>query len=81
MKKREAFASIAITNTTALLITDVDDAGKNVTYCVSVLDEEKAPKSHHAKINYTIRDNEPYFESIVGRMHLSQAMRITPFEI
>ena len=81
MKKREAFASIAITNTTALLITDVDDAGENVTYCVSVLDEEKAPKSHHAKINYTIRDNEPYFESIVGRMHLSQAMRITPFEI
>ena len=81
MKKREAFASIAITNTTALLITDVDDAGENVTYCVSVLDEEKAPKSHHAKINYTLRDNEPYFESIVGRMHLSQAMRITPFEI
>jgi len=81
MEKREAFASIALTNTTAVLITDLDEAGEYVTYCVSVLDEEKAPKSHHAKINYTIKDNEPYFNSILGRMHLSQAMRVTPFEI
>ena len=81
MEKREAFASIAITNTTALLITDLDETGERVTYCVSALGEEKAPKSHHAKINYTIRDNEPYFNSILGRMHLSQAMKITPFEI
>ena len=81
MTKREAFASISITNTTALLITDLDEAGENVTYCVSVLDEEKAPKSHHAKISYTIKDSEPYFNSILGRMHLSQAMRITPLEI
>ena len=81
MEKREALASISITNTTALLITNIDDAGENVTYCISVLDDEKAPKSHHAKINYTIRDSEPYFNSILGRMHLSQAMKITPFEI
>ena len=81
MEKREALASISITNTTALLITDIDDAGENVTYCISVLDDEKAPKSHHAKINYTRKDGEPYFNSILGRMHLSQAMKITPFEI
>lgn len=81
MTKREALASIAITNTTALLITDMDEAGETVTYCVSVLDEEEAPKSHHAKINYTIKDSDPYLNSIIGRMHLSQAMRVTPFEI
>jgi hypothetical protein len=81
MEKREALASISITNTTALLITDIDEMSENATYCISVLDDEKAPKSHHAKINYTIRDGEPYFNSILGRMHLSQAMRITPFEI
>ena len=81
MKKREAIASIGITNTTALIITDLDEAGESVTYCVSVVDEEQAPKSHHAKINYTIKDGEPYFNSILGRMHLSQAMRVTPFAI
>lgn len=81
MTKREAIASIAITNTTAVIITDIDEAGESVTYCVSVLDKAQAPKSHHAKISYTLRDNEPYFNSILGRMHLSQAMRVTPFEI
>jgi len=81
MTKREAFASISITNTTAVIITDIDEAGETVTYCVSVLDEAQAPKSHHAKISYTLRDSEPYFNSILGRMHLSQAMRVTPFEI
>ena len=81
MNKQKALASISITNTSALLITDIDEAGETVTYYVSVLDDDKAPKIHHAKINYTIKDNDPYFNSILGRMHLSQAMRITPFEI
>ena len=81
MKKREAIASIGITNTTALIITDLDEAGESVTYCVSVVDEKQAPKSHHAKINYTVKDGEPYFNSIIGRMHLSEAMRVTPFAI
>ena len=81
MGKREAFATIGLTNTAAVLILDIDETGESVTYCVSTLGEERAPKSHHAKIYYTVRDNEPYFNSIVGRMHLSQAMRITPFEI
>lgn len=81
MKKREAIASIGITNTTAVIITDIDEAGESVTYCVSVVDEEQAPKSHHAKINYTVKDGEPYFNSIIGRMHLSEAMRVTPFTI
>lgn len=81
MKKREAIASIGITNTTAVIITDIDEAGESVTYCVSVVDEKQAPKSHHAKINYTVKDGEPYFNSILGRMHLSEAMRVTPFAI
>jgi len=81
MKKREAIASIGITNTTALIITDIDEAGESVTYCVSVVDDEKVPKSHHAKINYTVKNNDPYFNSILGRMYLSQAMRVTPFGI
>ena len=81
MKKREAIASIGITNTTAVIITDIDETGESVTYCVSVVDEKQAPKNHHAKINYTIKDGEPYFNSIIGRMHLSEAMRVTPFAI
>lgn len=81
MKKREAIASIWITSTTAVIITELDEAGESVTYCISVVDEEQAPKSHHAKIYYTRKDNEPYFNSIIGRMHLSEAMRVTPFEI
>jgi len=81
MKKREAIASIGITNTTAVIITDIDETGESVTYCVSVVDKEQAPKSHHAKISYTRKDSGSYFNSILGRMHLSQAMRITPFEI
>ena len=83
MKKREAIASIGITNTTAVIITDIDEMGmdESVEYCISVVDEEQAPKSHHAKINYTVKDGEPYFNSIIGRMHLSEAMRVTPFAI
>ena len=81
MKKREAIASIGITNTTAVIITDLDETGESVTYCVSVADEKQAPKNHHAKINYTIKDGEPYFNSIIGRVHLSEAMRVTPFAI
>lgn len=81
MEKREAIATIGLTNTAAVLILDVDETGENVTYCVSVVDEKKAPKNHHAKIYYTRKDNEPYFNSVLGRMHLSQAMKITPYEI
>ena len=76
MKECKALASIYITNTTAVIITDINATNEMVTYYVSVVDEEQAPKSHHAKINYTIKDGEPYFNSIMGRMHLLQAMRV-----
>lgn len=76
MKKREAIASIGITNTTALLILDIDEMDGSLTYYISVVDDEKIPKSHHAKINYTVKNNDAYFNSILGRMHLSQAMRV-----
>lgn len=75
-KKREALASISITNTTAVIITDIDATNEIVTYYVSVVDEEQAPKMHHAKIGYTLKNGSPYFNSILGRMHLSQAMRV-----
>jgi len=76
MKERKELASIYITNTTAVIITDIDAMTESVTYYVSVVDEEKAPKKHHAKIYYTVKNNEPYFNSILGRMHLLQAMRV-----
>lgn len=76
MEKRQELASISITNTTAVIITDINAMTENVTYYVSVVDEEQAPKKHHAKIYYTRKNNEPYFNSILGRMHLSQAMRV-----
>lgn len=69
-------ASIYITNTTAVIITDINATNEIVTYYVSVVDEEQAPKIHHAKIYYTRKNGEPYFNSIIGRMHLSQAMRV-----
>lgn len=79
MEKREELASIYITNTTAVIITDINAMTESVTYYVSVVDEEKAPKMHHAKIYYTVKNNEPYFNSILGRMHLMQATRVPTF--
>ena len=76
MKKQQALASISITNTTAVIITDIDAMSESVTYYVSIMDEEQAPKMHHAKIGYTLKNGSPYFNSILGRMHLSQAMRV-----
>lgn len=76
MEKRQELASISITNTTAVIITDINAMTESVTYYVSVVDEERVPKRHHAKIYYTRKNNEPYFNSILGRMHLSQAMRV-----
>lgn len=76
MKERKELASIYITNTTAVIITDIDAMTETVTYYVSVVDGEQAPKKHHAKIYYTVKNNEPYFNSILGRMHLLQAMRV-----
>ena len=76
MKERKALASIYITNTTAVIITDINATNEMVTYYVSVVDEEQAPKMHHAKIGYTRKNGSPYFNSIMGRMHLSQAMRV-----
>lgn len=49
MEKREELASIYITNTTAVIITDINAMTESVTYYVSVVDEEQAPKKHHAK--------------------------------
>lgn len=83
MKKRKAIATIGITNTTALLITDIDQIGidERVQYCISTLDEDEAPRTRYGKIHYNHSNGEPYFNSILGRMYLSQAIRITPFEI
>ena len=50
-----------------------------VTYYVSVVDDEQTPKRHHAKLYYTRKNNEPYFNSVLGRMHLLQAMRVPTF--
>lgn len=79
MKERKALASIYITNTTAVIITDINATNEIVTYYVSVVDDEQTPKRHHAKLYYTRKNNEPYFNSVLGRMHLLQAMRVPTF--
>lgn len=79
MTKHEELASISITNTTAVIITDIDAMDEIVTYYVSVVDDEQTPKRHHAKLYYTRKNNEPYFNSALGRMHLLQAMRVPTF--
>ncbi|AVH85586.1 hypothetical protein [Lactobacillus phage Maenad] len=83
MNERKAIATIGITNTTALLIIDIDQIGidERVKYCVSTLDEDEAPRNRYGKIHYNHSTGEPYFNSILGRMYLSQAVKVTPFAI
>ena len=62
MEKHEDLASISITNTTAVIITDIDAMSEIVTYYVSVVDEEQTPKRHHAKIYYTRKKQWTLFQ-------------------
>lgn len=60
-----------LSNTAAVVISDVDDFGETVSYYVDTVGADDIVEVHKAKIYYRVKDNEPYFNSILGRMLLS----------
>lgn len=77
MKKIKAPQPIAVMplcNSTAVVISDVDDYGETVKYYLAT-DNNDMVKVHKAKIYYHIRDNAPYFNSICGRMMIDNFIK------
>lgn len=66
---------LSLSNTAAVVISNVDDNSETVKYYISTVGEDYMVKVHTAKIYYRVRDNEPYFNSVVGRMILSDFIR------
>ena len=75
MKKLADLKPIAVmglSNTAAVVISELDDAGETVRYYVTTGAADMV-KVHRAKIYYR-RDGAPYFRSVVGRMLLDNFM-------
>lgn len=78
MKKLQApkpIASMGLSNTAAVVISEIDDAGENVKYYVTTTGADLV-KVHRAKIRFRASDGAPYFSSVCGRMLLDNFMRI-----
>lgn len=74
MKKIEApqpVSVLGLSNTSAIVISDIDDNGESVSYYILSVGTDYMVKVHKAKIYYRVSDAEPYFNSVVGRMLLS----------
>ena len=77
MKKLADLKPIAVmglSNTAAIVISELDAAGETVHYCVTTGATDTV-KIHRAKIHYRASDGAPYFRSVVGRMLLDNFMR------
>ena len=66
-------AVMGLSNTAAVVISELDDAGENLKYYVTTGGE--SVKVHRAKVYYRASDGAPYFRSVVGRMLLDNFMR------
>lgn len=66
---------LSLSNTAAVVVCDVDENGEIVSYYITSVGNADMVKVHKAKIYYRVRDNEPYFNSIVGRMLLSDFIK------
>ena len=66
-------AVMGLSNTAAVVISELDDVGETVRYYVTTGAADMV-KVHRAKIYYR-RDGAPYFRSVVGRMLLDNFMR------
>lgn len=66
-------AVMGLSNTAAVVISDLDAAGENVKYYVTTGAADMV-KVHRAKVYYR-RDGAAYFNSIAGRMLLDNFMR------
>ena len=76
MKKLEELKPVAVmglSNTAAVVISEIDDAGEAVRYYVTTGATDMV-KVHHARVYYR-RDGAPYFRSVIGRMLLDNFMR------
>jgi hypoxanthine phosphoribosyltransferase len=71
IKAPEPVGVLSLSNTAAVVVCDIDDNGETVSYYISSVGNDDMVKVHTAKIYYRVRDNEPYFNSVVGRMILS----------
>ena len=67
-------AVMGLSNTAAVVISDLDAAGENLKYYVTTGATDMV-KVHRAKIYYRASDGAPYFSSIAGRMLLDNFMR------
>lgn len=81
MKKVKATALTTVgvfglSNTAAVVISDIDESDETVSYYLSTVGTDYMVKVHKAKIYYRVSDNEPYFNSIFGRMLLSNFINI-----
>ena len=76
MKKLQApkpIATLSLSNTAAVVLSEIDAAGERVKYYVTT--GQDLVKVHRAKIYYR-RDGTPYFNSVAGRMTLENFMRL-----
>ena len=72
IKAPQPIAVMSLCNTTAVVLSDVDDYGETVNYYLSTVGDNDMVEVHRAKIYYRVRDNEPYFNSVYdGRMLLN----------
>lgn len=67
IKAPQPIATMPLSNTSVIVIYDIDDYGETVSYYLAAANDDMV-KVHKAKIYYHVRDNTPYFNSICGRM-------------
>lgn len=78
MKKIKAPQPVGIkglSNICAVVVCDVNDSDETVSYYISSVEDNDMVKVHKAKIYYRVIDNEAYFNSVVGRMLLSDFIK------
>ena len=75
IKSPEPVGVKGLSNTCAVVVCEVDDNIETVSYYVSSVGDDDMVKVHKAKIYYRVSDSEPYFNSVVGRMILSDFIK------
>lgn len=75
MKAPQPIAVMSLCNAAAVVISDIDDYGETVKYYISIVGNDNMVEVHKAKIYYHVGDNEPYFNSIIGRMLLDNFIK------
>jgi len=68
IKAPQPVAVMSLCNSTAVVISDVDDYGETVKYYISIVGNDNMVEVHKAKIYYHVGNNAPYFNSVYGHM-------------